>query len=311
MKVLTIQEEKQILAYLINAKFLDNGASRCVFNCSKEIADFLGIDGDNYIVKLACGVGGVRQTQAEVSCFLDHPDAPLAEIIAYGRYVEIMEYVHVDCDYRDFACDCYEDEPVPYELLFDEEDEDNAELYAEAEKAYDAIIRLHDIFGHTADNGQLGYNFDGRLVAYDYGFDAGSGCDEQTSSITDYIDDRIQRNAYISALIELMDKSMDVLAAWEAAFCGEDDNEDDTAYNHSHSYGVYRYKVIGIDKNNNTYRQHYSNFAIVKEICKQLTSYVIFKKTIRCDKKLWEQHTLQSTLIKQYGDRAAELLTSC
>lgn len=303
-KPLSIKEERYVLEQLKEAEFLDNGASRCVFECPREIGDYLGFNADNYIIKLACGIGGIRQTEAEVSCYLDNSNSPLAKIIAYGRYIEIMEKVEIDNDYRDFAEYCYEDEEIPYDMFYEYSGGDMSEEDAndEAEEAYDVIIQLHDIFGHTADNGQLGRNSDGKLVAYDYGFITGVGCDAQTSNITDYVYDTIQRNAYIDAVVDLLDKSIEMLEAWEDAFC-EGDTE---IYDHDKSYAYCKFVVYGYDNKNQTFKHQYRNMNIVKEVIKQLVDYVVVKKIKRLDRENWEEMTKEKVVLFQQGNRAVE-----
>lgn len=302
-KPLSIKEERYVLEHLKDAEFLDNGASRCVFECPAEIGDYLGFNADDYIIKLACGMGGIRQTEAEVSCYLDHPNSPLAKIIAYGRYIEIMERVDIDEDYRDFAEECYEDYQIPYDTFYDYNGGDMEEDAAdkEAEEAYDVIIQLHDIFGHTADNGQLGRNSEDKLVAYDYGFVTDLGCDEQTSSIADYVYDDVQRNAYIDAVINLLDKSIEMLEAWEDAFC-EGDTE---IYDHDKSYAYYNFGVYGYDKKGQTFKRNYRNINIVREVIKQLVDYVVVRKLKHLNRKDWEYTTKEAVIVLQQGKRAA------
>lgn len=301
-KPLSIKEERYVLEQLKDAQFLDNGASRCVFECPTEVGNYLGFDANDYIIKLACGMGGIRQTEAEVNCYLDYPDSPLAKIIAYGRYIEIMERVEAD-DYRDFAEECYADDEIPYYTFYDyngrhmdQEDADRA-----AEEAYDVIIQLHDIFGHTSDNGQLGRNSEGGLVAYDYGFVTGIGCDEQTSTIANYVDDTIQRNAYIDAVINLLDKSIEMLEAWEDAFC-EGDTE---LYDHDNSYAYYNFTVYGYDKKNQLFQHNYRNINIVREVVKQLVDYVVVRYLKHLNREDWQYTTKEKEIVLQQGNRAA------
>lgn len=304
-KPLSIKEERYVLEQLKEAEFLDNGASRCVFECPAEVGDYLGFDASQYIIKLACGMGGIRQTEAEVNCFIDYPNAPLAKIIAYGRYVEIMESVNIDNDYRDFAEECYEDYDIPYDYFYDycgSDSDDNDDK--EAQEAYGVIIRLHDIFGHTADNGQLGRNSEGKLVAYDYGFVTGVGCNEQTSNITDYVYDTVQRNAYIDAVINLLDQSIEMLEAWEDAFC----EGDNALYDHENSCAYYQFTIYGYDKKNQTFKHQYRNINIVREVIKQLVDYVVIRKLKRLGRDDWNQVTKEKVVLMQHGNRAAEFI---
>ena len=300
IKALDVKQERQILELLKDAEFLNNGASRCVFNCSDEIAALLDIESDNYVIKLACGLGGVRQTEAEVKCFLNHPYAPLAEIVAYGRYVEVMERVECD-DFRDFAEECDEDWGIPYETFYDYNgnDEEGSDADdARAEEAYDVIIQLHRIFGHTADNGQLGRNRHDNLVAYDYGFDTDLSCDEQTSEVSDYVYDTVQRNAYIDALINLLTETLDMLEAWEDNFL----NGDNEVYDHNSSYAWFNYRVRGFTENGQEFNHNYRNENIARQVANQLQSYVIWRKQVRQDREEWRQHTVETIILDQAGD---------
>ena len=299
VKALDVKQERQILELLKDAEFLDNGASRCVFNCSDEIAALLDIEADNYIVKLACGLGGVRQTEAEVQCFLNHPYAPLAEIVAYGRYVEVMERVECD-DFRDFAEECDEDYGIPYETFYDYNgsSDENIDDDKRAEEAYDVIIQLHTLFGHTADNGQLGRNRHDYLVAYDYGFTTDLSCDEQTSEVSEYTYDTVQRNAYIDALIELLTETLDMLEAWEDNFL----NGDNEVYDHGNSYAWYQYRVRGFTEDGGEFCHYYRNENIARQIANQLQSYVIWRKQIRQSRENWEQKVIEKEIIDQAGD---------
>ena len=299
-KALNIKEERMILDLLKNAKFYDNGASRCVFECSDEIAEYLGICADDYIIKLACGIGGIRQAEAEVQCYLDYDYAPLAKIFAYGRYIEVMERIEIDDDFRDFAEECYEDCDVPYDCFYDYNCNDDHL----AEEAYDVIIQLHDIFGHTADNGQLGRNSEGRLVAYDYGFISGDGCDAQTSEVAEYMYDDIQRNAYIDAVIELLDESIEMLRAWEDAFLASD-NE---VYDHESSYAYYQFRVLGLTKNKQEFRHNYRNENIARQVAAQLAEYVILKHQKHLNRRNWETKEIERIIIDQKGSHCDKIL---
>ena len=309
-KALTISEERMVLDLLKDAGFYDNGASRCVFECSDEIARYLGICADDYIIKLACGMGGIRQTEAEVECYLNNPDAPLAKIFAYGRYVEVMERVEIEEDFRDFAEECCEDWGVPYETFYDyncngSEDEGYSDDDdRRAEEAYDVIIQLHEIFGHTADNGQLGRDKNGYLVAYDYGFIAGNGCDGQTSEVADYMYNDVQRNAYIDAVIKLLDESIEMLRAWEDAFL----SCDNEVYDHDNSYAYYEFRVLGIDKNKQDFRHNYRNENIARQVAAQLAEYVILRRQKHLNRRDWETKEIEKIIIDQKGIHCDKIL---
>lgn len=223
-KILTPLEEKEILLSLIDAEIIDNGAARCVFYCTSTAARIIGLtpnEEQDFVIKLACGVGGLAQTQAEIECFLEnHHYAPLAYIIAYGRYIEVMEKVDAS-DYRDIAEEHYEDFSFN-DYLMDNDYELDDEEYEDWEEAWQAIGALEDIFGHTSDNGQLGRNRAGKLVAYDYGFYSGIGCDQQTSDVVEYLYNDKSRLAYINGLINLLGAENDLLADFEDRFIESD-----------------------------------------------------------------------------------------
>lgn len=210
MKVLTIGEEIRVLNSLRHLDAMDCGSSRMVFRCSQEIADFLKLNPNKtYVVKLAAGHGGFIQNKHEIETYTntDYDDFYFAEIAAFGHFINIMEEVQVD-DYRDFAEGIYWDTDVEeyveeycdYEWE-DADEDDKARLV----KVATTIRYLADIYGCTSDNGQLGLNSEGNYVAYDYGFVAAQGCDEQCSGeLTDNLYDDELFNNYINSLIGVL-----------------------------------------------------------------------------------------------------------
>ena len=180
-KHLTLEQETKLL-YTIAEKYdyLDNGASRAVFNMDSEDFDKCGIKLPNdkkYVVKVAIGTGGINQNYFEVHNYINFgEDYPLATIYYYGKYVEIMEYVDV----------------IPEATNFDDDDEeffeymrDNVYSDSETQEIIDTIRSLEDINGYTLDNTQVGFDSNGNVVSYDYGFVADSG-KVLTSDLTDF-----------------------------------------------------------------------------------------------------------------------------
>lgn len=284
MKTLNLEQEKRVLQLLKKATFIDNGASRCVYECPEEVAQMFDLEAKDYIIKLACGLGGVNQTKQEVECFRSHPYAPLAEIVAYGRYVEIMEKVDTD-DFRDFAGGCYDGDGVDYEYFHDcytYDDKEEGDSIAEA--AYDVIIQLHDIFGHTEDNGQLGWNKNGDLVAYDYGFTTSSRCCDQTSDISYHIEnDPVALSAYINTLCALIEEDLEMLRAWEDKFL---DREQEIVYDnrgsdYRGSYGYIKYHLGGYTQEGRWYENKCNNLEPLMEVAKELAAYAIIKRYVR------------------------------
>ena len=110
MLVLTPTQERFILKQLEDCKPFDNGASRICFECPTEIVEALGLNTEyEYIIKLAMGLGGLSQNQLEILTYQQYGEShPLAQIFAAGRYVEIMEKLEIEYDFRDFVDeDCY------------------------------------------------------------------------------------------------------------------------------------------------------------------------------------------------------------
>ena len=217
-KQLTLEQERIVLKSLIGRDYMACGSSRIVYECDEEIKEYLGLNHEhNYVIKLACGQGGMNQSNAELSAFLDYGRQYLAEVFYFGQFVLISEGVDTD-DWIDFAEGIYgdasDDELVDYvnNYLYDEyywvKDNERPDYFDSFYNAAQTIRCLAEIFGRTADNGQLGTGWDGRLVAYDYGFIAGKGCDTQCSNqLVDNIlgdDDRFYD--YIDELIQVLDE---------------------------------------------------------------------------------------------------------
>ena len=204
MERLQLEQECKILTSLINEDFINRGSSRAVYNFSIEDAAALGIELPyDCVVKLAIGVGGLNQNALEVKTFLAHPELPLAEIVACGRYIVIMEKVSIEdgafVDYLDSYL-----EPAEYLSSYFEElsVEDYDRYLKELQEVDNVVEELVPIFGQTADNGQLGYNRDGRLVAYDYGFETEGGCDTYCSDEQDW--DNFYEDDFLINLTSIM-----------------------------------------------------------------------------------------------------------
>ncbi len=223
------RQEQHVLRYLINHKdlYIDAGASRMVFECTTDICDYLKLpdsDCTAYIIKVALGRGGMEQNKVETETYEEYENYNvLAEIVAVGRYIEIMENVDVH-DFRDEADWGYGIDP---DDLMEEHDYLS---YDEAKDISETIEILHDIFGVTSDNGQLGKTVRGTWVAFDYGYIPGKGNDIQTSSISDYVYREATRVEYMSGLINLLDDEEDFMIQWEKEFLDEDEDENESDY---------------------------------------------------------------------------------
>lgn len=237
--ILSNTQERKILESLNNNKRIHAGSSRIVFDLDNEIAEELGLEG-RWVAKLVMGINGQNQMHLEVETYLKYPEGPLARIGAYGRYVEIMEYIDDSEDFYDFV-ESYDADAEYYcddcirqmECETEEEFERryNKELRL-MRKAASTIEYLEGIFGYTTDNAQIGYNEDGDLVAYDYGFEPCNGCRDIYCSpweIVDAIDEDLKE--YINSLISFLEYEEEMLRSWEDEiiqdYRDEDEEEED------------------------------------------------------------------------------------
>lgn len=175
IKELTIQEEKDILSSLNSKEYVGNGSSRLVFRISADIAKYLNLPSEDYVIKLACGGGGYTQNHAEIDAYKKYGDElPLARIVAYGKFIEVMEYVEPH-PYIGLLMECYDWLSGPTDLSNiihgDYGDDEDVISEEEVDFIYNTIMVVADYFGYTSDNCQIGYAAtDGRLVLYDYGY---------------------------------------------------------------------------------------------------------------------------------------------
>lgn len=145
---LTKEEELAVLDAISGDDFIDHGSSRAAYMFA-----------DKYVVKIGMSTGGFNQNAVEQDFYHRHGNSGcFAHLFAYGRTLNIMEYLE-DC--------CYYDED---DLWIDPdsewtEDDYNAEIRELIEMAND----LTDYYG--GDNGQVGYSrTDDRYKLYDYGY---------------------------------------------------------------------------------------------------------------------------------------------
>lgn len=231
MLVLTPAQERFILKQLESCEPFDNGASRVCFECPTEIVKFLGLNVEyEYIIKLAVGLGGLSQNQLEILTYQQYGEShPLAQIFAAGRYVEIMEKLEIEYDFRDFVDeDCYfcEDDCGEEYWGFNEEIASQVEV---------AVELLSDLFGQTNDNGQIGYsNLSGTYVSYDYGFTTEKYRDDQMSDLSNYIIyDEVNLRNYLRGLSDILEQEEELLGSVEKALLDKCENytgDEDAEY---------------------------------------------------------------------------------
>lgn len=167
LKLLNNEQEKQILDCLASGYMpIGHGASRFVFPIDTKQLIEAGLELDinkRYVVKVAIGIAGINQNNVESTVFRYNGAEYLAEIPYIGHYIEIMEYVKPLPDsVRNWADEYY------FEDFYEQVEDDLTK--SEASRCFDIIQELNSINGSTLDNGQLGYNDNGDIVAYDYGF---------------------------------------------------------------------------------------------------------------------------------------------
>jgi hypothetical protein len=163
MKRLTKTEERAILNDLmISGNFIANGSSRAVFDFN-----------DNLVIKIAIDRPGQRQNANEIQAYKIYgKDSPLAKIVSYGKNIIVMEKVNpLDYDEVEGIISGYYRDDYDYN-----EDEEYEEPYPDGEfieAVRNTVRALERINGETDDNFQIGYDSNGRLVAYDYGYESG------------------------------------------------------------------------------------------------------------------------------------------
>lgn len=173
MKKLTSRQEENILRVVkSDLGFLGRGSSRMVFDMPFDAYKYADLDGNKeYVVKIPYCSAGLNQTQNEIYTFEEYKTTEyenyLAEIVAIGEFIIIMEKIE--------DCSEYFDDADNYNLFDEEEIADFIDAWdddcsAIREDAVPLLAFLQDQKG-TSDSGQIGYNGDGKLKIYDYGFD--------------------------------------------------------------------------------------------------------------------------------------------
>lgn len=227
IKFLSYEQETALLNYLAeDYEVINSGASRICFVGTEKAFQTAKIElsprKKKYVIKVAIGIAGINQNRIETEAYRRYGDkSPLAEIAYAGHYVEIMEQVSLLGDeFREY--DGYSEE----EFIEYATDNDIPEDLARA--GYEVATALEEINGTTGDNGQLGMNADGEIVAYDYGFEVDSD-DELCSdlSYTCAFDKALESGRYLRGLAKLVAEEQENIGTFETALLNEDDDDDD------------------------------------------------------------------------------------
>lgn len=216
LKLLNNEQEKQILDCLAGSYMpIGHGASRFVFPIDTKQLIEAGLELDinkRYVVKVAIGIAGINQNNVESTVFRYNGSEYLAEIPYIGHYVEIMEYVEPLPDsVRNWADEYY------FEDFYEQVADDLTK--SEASRCFDVIQELNNINGCTNDNGQLGYNDNGDIVAYDYGYLSGSD-EVQCSDLLECIDpdSAEQISTYLLAIKNIIAADEDAMSILEEQY---------------------------------------------------------------------------------------------
>ena len=150
-------QERELLKKLDGAKRIGSGSSRLVFIDPRD---------SHYVVKVAVGAGAFRQNKLEVKLWKAYGDnGYLARIKEYGNFCVVMERLA---------------------YVYDDEELDEG-YFPDDHPSQEVRNWLNELVGYTTDNCQIGRTFDGRWVAYDYGFDPHIYSSEQVGFASDAV----------------------------------------------------------------------------------------------------------------------------
>lgn len=197
IKELTEQEALEVLEPLLEEDtYIDCGSSRAVYEINWK--------GRHCVVKIACDREGRLQNRIECGLFECTEGASfLGEIYAkYNDYFHIMEYVQPynstfidrvsdgcipECEeYDNYEYNTWDDRVITGTVHEDCGFKSLDDMIYECRKVEDVAYQLAQYSGDTADNYQIGKTADGRIVAYDYGYDTAYECCEQVGDINSF-----------------------------------------------------------------------------------------------------------------------------
>lgn len=184
--LLTAKQELDLLDLVVDREN-NSGAGRVVYPVRRDELAAIGIDVPcSCVIKVALGVPGQNQNDVECNAFEEFGHSyPLARIFMRGHFIEVMERIvpleeEIGREYDGFETSTdYADEFIG---------DGSTYTYEQLMEVFETATQLEDINGVTGDNGQLGYNCEGALVAYDYGYQANSDtsfCSDITVNNTD------------------------------------------------------------------------------------------------------------------------------
>ena len=215
LRHIPLETERNIIAYLqahFNDLFVDNGSSRAVFWTNKDIEQLLGFALPcSCIIKMSLGLGGYRQSNRELDAYLQcRTTGVLADIIACGSIISIMETIDTDWDFWDFCNDrAFENDDEITDWMddyyqWDDYDDDDVARYYEVAR----VMRTLDAtLGCTGDNAQIGYSSkDDCFKAYDYGFDTDKRAADQMTRTRRYFDIGHRANLFCEVLLNQIDE---------------------------------------------------------------------------------------------------------
>lgn len=287
MKKLTSRQEESILRVVkSDLGFLGRGSSRMVFDMPFEAYRYADLDEEKqYVVKIPYCSAGLNQTQNEIYTFEEYKTTEyehyLAEIAAIGEFIIIMEKIEDCSEYFDNADD--------YDL-FDEQDiaafinEWGDDCSAIREDAIPLLAFLQDQKG-TSDSGQIGYNGDGRLKIYDYGFDVYG--DNLIGDIIGFsATNEMQVTAFLDSLIQV--------------FWAVEDNEWNTRANNNWRQELLDEIITeNVEVFNKTYKYFSSSIYSTRKAIKEIADKDV-EKTARDE--------YYAYLCEQYDEEAAKVI---
>jgi len=200
MEQLTIEQEREILLAILNDKIddCDNGSSRVVFlelgENTTAVLNRLHIP-TNCVIKVNIGSAGCTQSHQERELFWrafeDGRENLFATIYAYGKVIQIMEKLECNSFLEDvyYCCDSEDDHYYRPIHFYDRIDQiiktkyriEKDETLVTFDSFYEQYMRLtenmvtflqdiSDYTGASGDDYQVGFDSNGLIKSYDYGF---------------------------------------------------------------------------------------------------------------------------------------------